>query len=33
VWYNCTVQVTTTLSSKELDDLVMLDNFGNMPSR
>jgi hypothetical protein len=25
--------VSTTLSSKELDDLVMVDNYGNMPSR
>lgn len=33
VWYNCTVQVSTTLSSKELDELVMTDNFANMPSR
>jgi len=33
VWYNCTVAVASTLSSKELDDLVMLDNFSKLPNR
>jgi len=33
VMYSCTVSVSKTISSKELDDLVMGDNFGNMKSR
>ncbi|XP_023325013.1 uncharacterized protein LOC111698800 isoform X2 [Eurytemora carolleeae] len=33
VWYNCTVAVTSTLSSKELDDLNMKDLFSNLPNR
>jgi len=33
VWYNCSVVVSTTLSSKELDDLNMNDNFSNLPKR
>jgi len=33
VMYTCTVSVSKTISSKELDDLVMGDNFGNMERR
>jgi len=33
VWYNCTVSVATTLSSKELDDLNMKDMFTDLPRR
>jgi len=33
VWYNCTVAVSTTLSTKELDDLQMNDCFSSLPNR
>jgi len=33
VWYNCTVAVTSTLSTKELDDLNMTDMFSSLPNR
>merc|ERR1719320_1350103 len=33
VWYNCTVAVSTTLSTKELDDLNMNDCFTTLPKR
>jgi len=33
VMYNCTVSVSKTLTSKELDDLVMADSFNSMNNR
>jgi len=33
IMYTCTVTVSKTISSKELDDLEMGDNFGNMKRR
>jgi uncharacterized CHY-type Zn-finger protein len=33
IMYSCTVSVSKTISSKELDDLVMGDNFGKMERR
>jgi len=33
VWYNCTVAISTSLSSKELDDLYMNNFFENIPTR
>ena len=33
IWYNCTVSVSNTVNSKELDDLVTINIFTSMESR
>ena len=33
IWYNCTVTVSNTVNSKELDDLVTVNIFTTMESR
>ena len=33
IWYNCTVSVSNTVNSKELDDLVTVNIFTSMETR
>ena len=33
IWYNCTVSVSNTVNSKELDDLVTINIFTSMETR
>ena len=33
IMYTCTVSVTKTISSKELDDLILVDSFNSMATR
>merc|ERR1712211_113166 len=33
IMYSCTVSVTKTISSKELDDLILVDSFNSMATR